>query len=118
MVSNLIPHVSCDNCTTLVSSDRTLTVEDLDDKDTYSYLSQLERGGLCWPTDLSVTIIKHIFQIFTHIIGNADLEKRFLDCKNQHKVLIKSKLFFCFLLEIVLGTFTYHNVQGNSFKTG
>ena len=37
---------------------------------------------------LSVTIIQHIFQIFQYIVGNAELEKRFLICSNQRKVLI------------------------------
>jgi hypothetical protein len=54
--------------------------------DAYSYLADLDGGGLKWPTDFSLKIVTWAFMVFG-IVVSEDYESLFLKVSNQKSVL-------------------------------
>ena len=54
----------------------------------FTYLSDLDRGGLKWPTDFLLEIITQVYLGF-RVVVSKDYETRFLTCSKQKSVLHK-----------------------------
>jgi hypothetical protein len=52
----------------------------------FTYLSDLDRGGLRWPTDFLLEVVTQVFLVF-RVIVSKDYEVQFLTCNNQKSVL-------------------------------
>jgi hypothetical protein len=55
----------------------------------FTYLSDLDRGGLRWarwPTDFLLEVVTQVFLVF-RVIVSKDYEVQFLTCSNQKSVL-------------------------------
>ena len=78
--------VDCDLCKSELVSDQTLQV-DLPADET-SYIHELDRGGLKWPTDLLVEVVTQMFLVFRCVISSK-YESKFLTFSSQRAVLIE-----------------------------
>jgi hypothetical protein len=76
--------LSCDLCRGELVCDKTLQY-DLSSVD-FTYLSDLDRGGLRWPTDFLLEVVTQVFLVF-RVIVSKDYEVQFLTCNNQKSVL-------------------------------
>lgn len=54
----------------------------------FTYLSDLDRGGLRWPTDLLLEIVTQVFLVF-RVIVSKEYEAHFLTSNKQKTVLQK-----------------------------
>ena len=91
--------VDCAVCKSELVSDQTLQV-DLP-ADQTSYIQELDRGGLKWPTDLLVEVVTQMFLVFRCVIS-SEHESKFLSFGNQRAVLIElfnERLHFLSLLD-------------------
>ena len=52
----------------------------------FTYLSDIDRGGLRWPTDFLLEIVTQVYLLF-RVIVSKDYEGQFLMCKKQKSVL-------------------------------
>jgi hypothetical protein len=87
--------ISCDLCQNELVCERSLQY-DLG-TDEYSYLFDIDRGGLKWPTDLLLEIVTQAFLVFRTVISK-DYESKFLSVGNQKaalKQLIVERLQNC-----------------------
>jgi hypothetical protein len=69
--------------------------------DQTSYIADLDRGGLKWPTDLLVEAVTQMFLVFRCVISST-YEQQFLFANNQRSLLIQlfsNRLADCGLLE-------------------
>lgn len=84
-VFKLLQELKCEDCKALMSTDKKMEV--YESNEYYSYLNDLDRGGLTWPSEFSVNCITELFKIFQTIIQNKDTEARFLSVRSQRKTL-------------------------------
>ena len=84
-VSKLLPELQCEDCKALIHTGRELGVEGC--MDSNSYLQELDRGGLTWPSELAVACITEAFKVFQSLVANTEIEQKFLKVSNQHKTL-------------------------------
>lgn len=80
--------VNCDHCHGILLTDQNLEVEISEDM---SYINDLNRGGLKFPTEYSINIGIAAYQIF-QILISEDFEAIFLTLENQKAFLFK---FIC-----------------------
>lgn len=69
----------------LFTTDKKLDLEDVNS--IYSCMLFLDRGGLHWPSDLSITFATIVCNIFHSIIENKTSEMLFLQITNQKTIL-------------------------------
>ena len=77
--------MKCKTCLSLFCTDRILDFED--NNNIYSSISFLDRGGLQWPSDMSVSIATVVCNIFQSIIENKASEVLFVQTSNQRVIL-------------------------------
>ena len=81
--------MSCESCTTLFIKSREKTKinfeQDLSDKKE-QFLEQINRGGLCTPSDLVYVCVLHAKQLFKEIFDKGDIQKKFLEMENPRSV--------------------------------
>ena len=85
-VSKVLPQTDCDICKSDLKLDQKLQVEGT--QDCFTYLSALDRGGLTFPSDVTVEIITQVFKVFQVLVGKETSERKFLACNNQRKLLL------------------------------
>lgn len=76
--------ISCDMCKSELLCDKTLHY-DISSAD-FTYLAELDRGGLRWPTDFLLEVVTQVFLVFQAVISE-DFEKHFLTVDNQRSLL-------------------------------
>jgi hypothetical protein len=81
----VINKLSCELCRNELVFSKPLTI-DLATSDSYQYLSDVDRGGLKWPTDCLVEIITQVFLVF-RVIVSKEYEASFVSVANQKSVL-------------------------------
>ena len=82
----VVRKLSCSLCESELVCDKTLQY-DLSSTD-FTYLSDIDRGGLKWPTDFLLEVVTQVFLVF-RVIVSKDYESKFLMCNNQKSVLQK-----------------------------
>jgi hypothetical protein len=85
----VVRKLTCDLCRGELVSEKTLQF-DLSSAD-FSYLFELDRGGLRWPTDFLLEIVTQVFLVF-RVIVSKDFEAHCLTCDKQKLVLQKLAL--------------------------
>ena len=96
MVTN---KVECSLCKSELLTDNNLQVDLVEEQTTY--LADIDRGGLKWPSDLLVEAVTQMFLIFKCIISEQ-FEAKFLSLGNHRSVLFElftMRLNVCGLLE-------------------
>lgn len=78
--------IKCCLCMKYIMLDNVLDV-DLGKSSNYSYLAEISRGGLKWPTEFLVTLSKVVFKIFQTLISEA-YEENVLTFKNHKSLLM------------------------------
>lgn len=81
--------VNCELCLSRISLDKII---EADFPDNCQYLKILDRGGLKWPTDFTLSVCISTYQVFQALIGH--FKNDFLQCNNQRQVLVKLALNF------------------------
>lgn len=77
--------IVCELCKRELVYDNTLNYEV--SSSAYSYLSEIDRGGLKWPKDFLVEIVTQAFKVFKMVVSK-ECETKFLSVGNQRKSLI------------------------------
>ena len=80
----VVKKVACEICKRELVCDKTLQVDTATVE--FSYLAELDRGGLRWPTDFLIEVITQVFLVFQVLISK-DYEAKFLCVGNQRAVL-------------------------------
>ena len=70
----------------ILLTDQDLNLDMATDK--YSYLLDLDRGGLKWPTEFLLEVVIQVFCLF-RVLVSEEFEPMFLRQQNQRQTLIK-----------------------------
>ena len=83
------PKISCVTCRAKLSRGKMSSGNvDLNNMNNcYSYINELDRGGLLYPTDFLTAIVSEAFKVFQWLINSKDLETTFISLKNQRNAL-------------------------------
>lgn len=79
--------LKCQVCVSRTSLDEKL---EADVPDNCQYLKVLDRGGLKWPTDFTLSVCRSTYQMFEALIGNYNRD--FVQCYNQREILVQLTL--------------------------
>ena len=97
---SLTKTLSCKDCTVMVKENRaapTLLFEDIeeDDDEKKRFILQIDRGGLCWPTEICYGTCLIIWNLYTAISNNHEAKSLLVSSLNSQKVFteIVKKLF-------------------------
>ena len=94
-IAGYVAHVvrkrlKCDLCVSRISLDKVMEAEIPEE---CQYLHSLDRGGLKWPTDFTLSVCIHTYQIFQALLNNFKTE--FIQCtSNQRLALVRLSLNF------------------------
>ena len=80
---NIKKKLKCQVCISRVSLDEKL---EADVADNYQYLKFLDRGGLKWSTDFTLSVCSSTYQVFEALIGNFNRD--FVQCNSQREILL------------------------------
>lgn len=70
------------------------------DNEEYSYLKELDRGGLKYPTAFVVDVLSMCFLIFKEIVSK-NYESEFKKCNNQFSIFVKLSMLGIEISDII-----------------
>jgi hypothetical protein len=75
----------CCNCLQLAQESKGESISD-------DYIDELQKGGLCLPTDVVIIAFFHMASLLYYVV-NSDMKEMYFQCKNQKSVLINLTYF-------------------------
>lgn len=87
VVHSIKKKLKCPVCVSRVSLDEKL---EGDVPDNCQCLKILDRGGLKWPTDFTLSVCRSTYQVFEALISN--FKEDFVQCNNQKEILVQLAL--------------------------
>jgi hypothetical protein len=79
-------NIICELCQNELVTEHAMEVN-IDCNEQYSYLNDLDRGGLKWPTDLLVEVVMQVFFVFNCLVSEK-YEPKFLALLNSQKSVL------------------------------